>query len=178
MDTKSKMTPEEVVLAFLDAFNKNDLDGGMACLADDFVRLGESTKWVPMSKEKYRDMWARFAIAFPDFKWEASCMVTSGDTVAIEVIETGTLTEPWAWQGKTLWPTGKAYRSRISVFFRVDKDGLIQGSEEEGTGIANRACCSEQASKRRSFFGPSSASCGRHAWARGMKAGHSRFFFQ
>jgi ketosteroid isomerase-like protein len=150
MDTKSKMTPEAVVLAFLDAFNKNDLDGGMACLADDFVRLGESTKWEPMSKEIYRDMWARFTFAFPDFKWETSCMVTSGDTVAIEVIETGTFTDPWAWQGETLRPTGKAYRSRISLFFRVNKDGLIQDSEEEGTGIASLARRSVQASKRMS----------------------------
>jgi ketosteroid isomerase-like protein len=174
MDTKSKMTPEAVVLAFLDAFNKNDLDGGMACLADDFVRLGESTKWKPMSKEIYRDMWARFADAFPDFKWETSCMVTSGDTVAIEVIETGTFTDPWAWQGKTLRPTGKAYRSRISLFFRVNKDGLIQDSEEEGTGIASLARRSVQASKRMSFLGPGSASCRPYAWERGMKAGHFR----
>ena len=174
MDTKSKMTPEAVVLAFLDAFNKNDLDGGMACLADDFVRLGESTKWVPMSKEIYRDMWARFADAFPDFKWETSCMVTSGDTVAIEVVETGTFTDPWAWQGKTLWPTGKAYRSRISLFFRVNKDGLIQDSEQEGTGIASLAQRSVQASKRTSFFGPGSASCRPYSWEQGMRAGHFR----
>jgi ketosteroid isomerase-like protein len=174
MDTKSKMTPEAVVLAFLDAFNKNDLDGGMACLADDFVRLGESTKWKPMSKEIYRDMWARFADAFPDFKWETSCMVTSGDTVAIEVIETGTFTDPWAWQGKTLRPTGKAYRSRISLFFRVNKDGLIQDSEEEGTGIASLARRSVQASKRKTFFGPGSASRRPYAWERGMNAGHFR----
>jgi steroid delta-isomerase-like uncharacterized protein len=135
MDTKSKMTPEEVARKFLDAYNKNDLDAAMACLADDFVRRGESTNWLPMSKEKYRAMLARFALAFPDFRWETNCMVVSGDTVAIEVIETGTFTEPWTWQGKTLRPTGKGYRARISVFFRVNKDGLIQDSEEEGTGI-------------------------------------------
>jgi ketosteroid isomerase-like protein len=176
MNTSSILTAEDVVRRFLDAYNTNDLDGAMACLADDFVRMDESATCVPMSKETYREMWARFAVAFPDFKWKTTCMVTSGDTVAIEVIETGTFTEPWAWQGKTLWQTGKAYRSRISVFFRVNNDGLIQDSEEEGTGIANRARCSEQASKHRSFFGPSSASCGRHAWERGMIAGHNRFF--
>jgi ketosteroid isomerase-like protein len=158
------MTPEQVVRTFLDAYNKNDLDGAMACLANDFVRLGESTTWVPMSKENYRDLWARFAVAFPDFQWRTIGMVTSGDTVAIEVIETGTFTKPWAWRGKMLQPTGKVYRARICVFFRVNKDGLIQDSEEEGTGIANRASCSEQASDRMSFLGPGSASCGRHAW--------------
>ena len=65
MDTKSKITPEEVVLKFLDArANKNDLDGAMACLDDDFVGLGESS-WVPMSKANCRDMSARFGIASP-----------------------------------------------------------------------------------------------------------------
>ena len=111
------MTPEEVVRAFLDAHNKNDLDRAMACLADDFVTLGESTKWVPVSKENYRDMWARFAAAFPDFKWETIGMVVSDHTVAIEVIETGTFTEPWAWQGRTLRPTGRSYRIRRFAYF-------------------------------------------------------------
>ena len=69
-----------------------------------------------------------------------------------EVIETGTFTDPWAWQGKTLLPTGKGYRARICVFFRVNKDGLIENSEEEGTGISNRARCSEHTSDRRSFW--------------------------
>jgi len=73
--------------------------------------------------------------------WETNCMVVSGDTVAIEVIETGTFTEPWTWQGKTLRPNGKGYRARISVFFRVNKDGLIQDIEEEGTGIVVLARC-------------------------------------
>jgi ketosteroid isomerase-like protein len=175
MDTKSKVTPEEVVRTFLAAYNKNDLDGAMACLADDFVRQGESTNWVPMNKQKYRDIWARFAIAFPDFKWEPICMVVSGDTVAIEVIETGTFMEPWAWQGKTLRPTRKGYRARIGVFFRVNRDGLIQDSEEEGTGIANRARFSDQASDRRSFLVPLEryADC---TPGPGSQIGHNRFF--
>jgi len=53
-------------------------------------------------------------------------MVASGDTVAIEVIETATFTKPWALPGITLQPTGKGYSSRNSLFFQVNKDGLIQ----------------------------------------------------
>jgi predicted ester cyclase len=176
MDTNSTLAPEDVVCTFLCAHNKKDLDGAMACLADDFVRLGESTKYVPMSKENYRDMWARFVVAFPDLKWETVCMVVAGDTVAIEVIETGTFTKPWTWQGKTLRPTGKAYRARISVFYRVNMDGFIQDSEEEGTGIANRARYSEQVRDRMSRFGPSSASCGRRARQSGVRARRNHFF--
>jgi ketosteroid isomerase-like protein len=175
MDTNSKMAPENVVCTFLCAYNKNDLDSAIACLADDFVRLGESTKCVPMSKENYRDMWARFADAFPDLKWETVCMVVAGDTVAIEVIETGTFTKPWTWQGKTLRPTGRSYRARINVFFRVNKDGLIQNSEEEGIGIANCALYSGQVRDRRSHFGPSSASFGWRARESGVRSRRNHF---
>jgi ketosteroid isomerase-like protein len=175
MGRKAKMTPEDVVRTFLDAYNKSDLDGVMACLADDFVRRGESTKWAPMSKKNYRDMWARFAIAFPDFKWKPNCMVVSGDTVAIEVTETATFTEPWTWQGKTLRPTGEGYRTRIGVFFRVNKDGLIQDIEEEGTGILNsalqRAGEQSQVLLRPEFSGMRTARLGT-----GRKSGHDRYF--
>ena len=37
MDTKSKMTPEELGGSFLDAYNRNDLDAAMACLAESFL---------------------------------------------------------------------------------------------------------------------------------------------
>jgi predicted ester cyclase len=136
MDTKSKMTPEAVVLAFLDAFNKNDLDGGMACLADDFVRLGESTKWEPMSKEIYRDMWARFADAFPDFKWETSCMVTSGDTVAIR----GPGRAKRCGQPARLTDRGLAYSSasiRTGLYRTVRKKG--PGSQASHGAACRRA---------------------------------------
>jgi steroid delta-isomerase-like uncharacterized protein len=176
MNISSIMTAEEVVHRFLDAHNKNDLDSAMACLADDFVRMEESAGCVPMSKETYRDVWARFAVAFSDFKWKTTCMVTSGDTVAIEVIETGTFEQPWVCQGKTLRPSGKAYRARLCVFFRVNQDGLIQVSEVEGISIANRALSSEQASDRRLFFEPGPVACRRYAWVRGVESGHNRFF--
>ena len=176
MDTKSTITPEEVVGAFLAACNNNDLDAVMDCLDDDFVKLGESTNPLPLGKETYRDMWTRFAIAFPDFKRETICMVVAGDTVAIDVIETGTFTGLWAWQGKTLRPTGKRYRAKLCVFFRVNAHGLIQCCEEEGVSIANRAPFTEQPNNSRSAFGASSASFGRHAWEQGVKLRLNRFF--
>jgi hypothetical protein len=53
-------------------------------------------------------------------------MVASGDTVAIEVIETGTFSKPWDLLGMTIQPTGKSYSSRNALFFQLNKDGLIQ----------------------------------------------------
>jgi len=131
MDTKktrSKMTPEEVVRAFIKAYNKGDVDGIEACLADDFVRFSTTSKaWEPMSKADWRDMAVRFYAAFPDEKWEVLSLVASGDTVAVENIETGTFTKQWDMMpGLTIQPTGNGYRSRNAVFFKVNKNGLIQ----------------------------------------------------
>lgn len=132
MDTKKKkakvkMTPREVVRAYIDAYNKNDLHSALAYVADDFVRFSNTTKiWEPMSKEVWADMWARFQAAFPGFKWDVTSIVASGDTVAIEVIETGTFSKPWDLPGMTIQPTGKSYSSRNALFFQLNKDGLIQ----------------------------------------------------
>ena len=175
MGRKTKMTSEDVVRTFLDAYNKNDLDGVMACLADDFVRRGDSTKWAPMSKKNYKDMWARFAVAFPDFRWKPNCMVVSGDTVAIEVTETATFTEPWAWQGKTLRPTGEGYRARIGVFFRVNKDGLIQDIEEEGTGVLNSAL-QRTGEQSQVLFRPEFSVMRTARLGTARKSGHDRYF--
>jgi ketosteroid isomerase-like protein len=122
----SRMSPEEVVRAFLDAYNVKDLDGAMACLAADFVGLAASTKWVPLSKASYRDKLTRTAFAFPDCRWETTNMVVSGDTVAVRVIWTGTFLKPLVWQGRTRQPTGRGYRAQTCVFFRVNENGLIQ----------------------------------------------------
>jgi steroid delta-isomerase-like uncharacterized protein len=132
MDTKKKkakvkMIPLEVVRAYIDAYNKNDLNGALAYVADDFVRFSNTSKIrEPMNREDWADMWARFQVAFPGFKWDVTSMVASGDTVAIEVIESGTFSKPWALPGMTIQPTGKSYSSRNSLFFQVNKDGLIQ----------------------------------------------------
>jgi steroid delta-isomerase-like uncharacterized protein len=121
------MTPEEVVRAFIEAYNKCDVDGMTTYLADDFVRFSNTSKtWRPMNKEEWKDMAVRFYAAFPDERWEVLSMVAEGDTVAIEVIETATFTKPWVMPDVTIQPTGKTYSSRNSLFFQVNRDGLIQ----------------------------------------------------
>ena len=125
--TKLKMTPEEVVRAFIEAYNKCDVDGMVAYMADDFVRFSNTSKtWEPMNKKEWKDMAVRFYAAFPDERWELLSMVAEGDTVAIEVMETATFTKPWSMPHIMIPPTGKGYCSRNSLFFQVNKDGLIQ----------------------------------------------------
>jgi steroid delta-isomerase-like uncharacterized protein len=126
-ETKLKTTPVEIMRKYISAYNKQDVDALAAFVADDFGRFSNSTRrWGPMSKEEWVDMSVRFDAAFPDVKWEVISMIASGDTVAIEVIETGTFKNPWAMPGITIQPTGKSYTSRNSLFFQFNKDGLIQ----------------------------------------------------
>jgi predicted ester cyclase len=124
--TRQRMTPERVVRAYIDAYNNHDPDLAMIYLTDDFERYSNTTKeWDPMFKDRFKEMWVSFQNAFPDFKWDVVDIVCSGNTVAIEVIETGRFTNLWVMPGITIKPTGKSYRSYNSLFFHV-KDGLIQ----------------------------------------------------
>ncbi len=124
--TTSEMSPEEVVYAFLDAYNAKDFDGAMALLADDFVTVGASTNWDPIQKASYRDKLTCAAFAFPDSRWTTANMVVSGDTVAVRVIWTGTFMRPLAWRGQTRQPTGRSYREQTVLFFRIDENGQIR----------------------------------------------------
>ena len=119
-------TPEDVVRAFIDAYNDNDVQRALTYVADDFVRFSNTTKvWTPMKRKDWAQMWSLFQDAFPGFKWEVVSLLASGDTVAIEVIETGTFSKPWALGKTTIRPNGKSYSSRNSLFFQV-QGGLIQ----------------------------------------------------
>jgi ketosteroid isomerase-like protein len=140
----SVMSPEEVVRAFFNGYNARSLDGAMEWLAADFVSLGASTNWAPIGKASFRDRLERFAFAFPDFRCETAHMVSSGDTVAVEVIGTGTFTRPWVFQDGTRQPTGRGYRGQTCIFLRVNEVGLIQ----EHTHYANTAFLKEYSGAR------------------------------
>jgi ketosteroid isomerase-like protein len=118
--------PQEVVRAFFNAYNNRSFDGAMEWLADDFVSLKASANWAPVNKDSFREMLERFAFAFPDFRWRTSHMVLSGDTVAVEMIGTGTFMRPWVFRDRTRQPTGRVYRGQTCIFLRVNEDGLIQ----------------------------------------------------
>jgi ketosteroid isomerase-like protein len=61
------MTPEEVVRAWSDAYIRKDLDATSALMSDDFIRLGDSTRWTPINKHDWREIMANFFTAFPDW---------------------------------------------------------------------------------------------------------------
>jgi predicted ester cyclase len=63
---------------------------------------------------------APFLAAFPDIHHEIANTVEVGDTIAIELVITGTQTEPLVGPGGELPPTGKSVRFRAANVWRVE----------------------------------------------------------
>jgi len=124
--TAEKTASEQIVRSYIDAYNNNDPDLAMTYLADDFERYSNTTRdWQPMPKKEFYEMWVCFQKAFPGFKWELLDLICDGDTVAIEVKETGTFSNVWEMPGISIKPNGKSYSSNNSLFFHVS-GGLIK----------------------------------------------------
>jgi predicted ester cyclase len=120
------MAPEKVVRAWNDAYTRHDLDTALAFMSDDFVRCGEATNWAPMSKQVWGAIMREFFVAFPDWTWELTRLVASGDTVVCQFVERGTFTAPYnIMPGLTLPPNGKGFVDHDCDWFRVNEAGLI-----------------------------------------------------
>jgi hypothetical protein len=115
MDTKSQMLPEEVVPTFLDAYDKNDLDGAMARLADVFVRLGEGTKGVKVKNKAFR-ISERLRGCVPAFVLALTCVAVTGTAFARTVYD-----GDWSVLIATnSGPCGPTYRYGVQI-----SDGLV-----------------------------------------------------
>jgi ketosteroid isomerase-like protein len=117
-------SPEDVVRAWNDAFSRQDIDGCMSYMSDDFVRHGDMSWESPMDRESWGALLKGFNAAFPGWTWEISSFVVSGNTVIVEARESGVWTRPWEIFGFSLEPSGEAYDDQDAVFFEV-RDGLI-----------------------------------------------------
>jgi hypothetical protein len=133
-----KMTPEEVVRAWNDCYSKRDVDGALKYMSPQFHRFGDCTRWTPIGKEPWAADQKGFFRAFPDWTWEMSSLMTSGNMVVCEFLEHGTFTKPYdditrivgnylgrAMPGLVIQPTGESYSDYNADFIRVDADGLI-----------------------------------------------------
>lgn len=119
-------SPEQVVRAWNDSYSKQDLLGAAKLMSDDFIRLGDSTRWNPIGKQRWIDGQSGFFPAFPDWGWDLLGLLVSGDLVVCEFIEHGTFTKPYLTVvGLEIPPTGESYEDRSSLYFRVNEDGLI-----------------------------------------------------
>ena len=109
-------TPEEVVRAWSDAYVRKDLDATSALMSEDFIRLGDSTHWTPISKHDWREIMVNFFTAFPDWHWEARNLVVDGDYIAVHFTVTGT--HRGAFQG--IEATGRRVSISEFTLYRVE----------------------------------------------------------
>lgn len=149
---------EEVVRRFVAAMGQ-DVEGMFACLAPDFVRCGSETGWFPMAKATYRRMAENFQQPFPDCRWEATQVLVDGRRVAIELVESGTFSQPWTIRGVTVEPNGVRYEMHGATFFQVDEDGLISSYRYVHTGSFTQTYADVMtdefyAAYAEEFFGP------------------------
>jgi steroid delta-isomerase-like uncharacterized protein len=136
MNTTSHQTAEETVQAFIRAFNAHDLDAVLACLAREWEAFGANSLGQRVGKEDWAKTWKVFEKALPDFKWEIVSMLSKGDTVACEMVETGTWEGSFDVPGHTLAPTNRSYTSPCAAFFRFNANGLIVEMREYADRLA------------------------------------------
>ncbi len=66
-----------------------------------------------------------FDKALPNLKEEVISIISEGDTVVCEVIETAKFTAPMELPNGIIEPTNKSYKLPVSSFFRINEQGLI-----------------------------------------------------
>jgi len=112
---------KELVRAFADAGNRNDLDAFDALLAPDFVRHCEATPEVNVTScEDFKQFYRDTAAVFPDQRMTLDALVAEDDRVAFWGAFSGTQTGPMG----PFPPTGKRMESEIAGMFRI-ADGRI-----------------------------------------------------
>jgi ketosteroid isomerase-like protein len=123
----SGKSPEEVVLAWNDAYSKMDVDTAETFFSKDFLRYGDWSQWQPVGPERWGVGQKRFFAAFPDWTWDIEHITASGDTVVVEFLEQGTFTEPYeVLPDLTIEPTGTAYADHDCIVFRVDNEEIVE----------------------------------------------------
>lgn len=109
---------EAVALRFASAMG-NDPSTMYELLADDFVRRGEQTAWMPMGKANYVAMSENFLAPFPDVSWTVEDLLSEDDRVLVQIVESGTFTAPWVLGDLVIPPTGTAYSSHGMVLMTI-----------------------------------------------------------
>lgn len=115
------MTSGDVVRRWIAAINGHDA-GRLAA----FYQENATTQDIPLGeprrgREKIVANLSALLSAYPDFHIEITGMVEAGDSVAVEILTTGTNLNPL----RGAPPTGKAMSIREGMFIRL-KDGRIE----------------------------------------------------
>lgn len=132
-------SPAAVVLAYVDAFNRGDIEALRALLADDAVIQGVTG--VAQDWDRIAAVWRQLIEGY-GMHLRVEQMVVEGDTVAVRYTETGTFRAPAFGQA----PTHRTYELVAMEFFEI-ADGRIRrrwgardsASQQRQLGIAPAA---------------------------------------
>jgi steroid delta-isomerase-like uncharacterized protein len=114
-----KTDPAAKLRRFYELINEGDLDGFMALLADDFVEH-EQTPGLSPTKDGVREFFRMYIEAFPDLRFTAKDVRSSGDTAFARVLITGT--HKGDFMGMSA--TGKSVTVEAIDVVRFGPDGL------------------------------------------------------
>ena len=114
---------KQIVHAFADAGNRNDVEAFDALLAPDFVRHCEATPEIAVaSREEFKQFYVDTAMTFPDQQMTLDVLVAEGDRVAFWGKCSGTQEGPMG----PFPPTGRRLESEIGGMFRIEGGMLAE----------------------------------------------------
>ena len=116
---------EQLGKRWTELFDKKDRRGIMTLYAENCVNAQPHLPQPIKGKKATEEDLNAFFKAFPDGKFVATHVLTSGDTLAMEWTYTGTQTGALAGPGGTIPPSGKHVTVKGAEFFKVDAQGLI-----------------------------------------------------
>ena len=110
------LNPKDVVLAYVDAFNRGDLDGLCALLAPDALVWGV-LGWggIDLVRPVWRDL-----IECLEIRLRVDAIVAEGSVVAVRYTESGTSVRAFRGEG----PTGRSYEVVAMEWFEIEGDRI------------------------------------------------------
>ena len=114
---------KDLVRAFAEAGNANDLDAFDSLLAPDFVRHCQATPEVAVTTcEEFKEFYRETARTVPDQRMKLDALVAEGDRVAFWGGFSGTQEGPMG----PFPPTGKRMASEIGGMFRIEAGRIAE----------------------------------------------------
>jgi steroid delta-isomerase-like uncharacterized protein len=115
----------ELANEFLDAFNVGDFARFRAVLADDVEYRETGTGRRVVGEDAYVRLCEGWRRAFPDVRGEVRASLAGGDTVAQDVMWTGTHSGPLEGAGAPIGPTGRRVEVPGAIWLGV-RGGKLQ----------------------------------------------------
>jgi predicted ester cyclase len=125
MKLDTKVNAEDVVRKYFTARNRHSLDAAAEFLDPEYTEYDPLTPEPHKGTEDWRKNEESVEKAIPDFEHKILSIMANGDTVACELLATGTFNAPMELLGRVIPPTGRHIELRMASFYRVNSKDLI-----------------------------------------------------